>query len=140
MTTENKGLVERLGWHREHPVTGKMVLINPDGPEAATRIRELEAERDAVLRNIPMDYLQRHDAAGATGPTSALNLAAAMKAYAEDRWKIIDRLSAAEAQCRKLEEALLDCVSLLTGELSGSAQTAAVIAAARALLDGENNG
>ena len=43
-------VVERLGWHHEHPVTGKMVLRNPDGPEAAaaiTRLRtELASERE----------------------------------------------------------------------------------------------
>ena len=56
--------------------------------------RELEDLRRAVLDHIPMDYLQRHDALGATGPTSALNLRAAMRDYASDRWKLIDRLAA----------------------------------------------
>lgn len=48
MTAESKSLVERLGWHHEHPVTGKMVLVNPDGPEAAAEIdmlRNLVDER-----------------------------------------------------------------------------------------------
>lgn len=44
MTAGGKSLVERLRWHHEHPVTGKMVLVNPDGPEAAGRIEQLEQE------------------------------------------------------------------------------------------------
>lgn len=40
----DKTLVERLGWHHEHPVTGQLVLRNPDGPDAATRIEALEIE------------------------------------------------------------------------------------------------
>ena len=42
-------LVARLGSHHEHPVTGKMVLINPDGPAAADRI-EAQAAEIARLR------------------------------------------------------------------------------------------
>lgn len=37
--TSDKSLVERLGWHHEHPVTGKMELVNPDGPEAVAEIK-----------------------------------------------------------------------------------------------------
>ena len=57
---ETADLVERLGYHHEHPVSGKMVLINPDGPKAAdaltslsqrlavaeARLAVVEAERD----------------------------------------------------------------------------------------------
>jgi hypothetical protein len=39
-------IVERLGYHREHQVTGRLVLANPDGPEAADEIVRLRAERD----------------------------------------------------------------------------------------------
>ncbi|MEY4932314.1 MAG: hypothetical protein RLZZ403_634, partial [Pseudomonadota bacterium] len=39
-------IAERLGYHREHPITGKLVLTNPDGPEAAAEIVRLRAERD----------------------------------------------------------------------------------------------
>ena len=50
--TENDTLVERLSYHHEDQVTGKLVLRNPDGPEAATRIAELERQlaeaREAV--------------------------------------------------------------------------------------------
>lgn len=43
MTNEEiTALVERLGWHHEHPVTGKLVLKNPDGPEAASALTELQ--------------------------------------------------------------------------------------------------
>lgn len=36
-------IVERLGYHHEHPVHGAMVLRNPDGPEAAAEIERLRA-------------------------------------------------------------------------------------------------
>ena len=36
-------IVEKLRWHREHPVTGQMVLANLDGPEAAAEIERLRA-------------------------------------------------------------------------------------------------
>lgn len=39
-------MVEILGWHREHPVTGKLVLTNPDGPAAADLLARVAAERD----------------------------------------------------------------------------------------------
>ena len=41
-------IVERLGYHHEHPVHGAMVLRNPDGPEAAAEIERLRA----ALRDI----------------------------------------------------------------------------------------
>jgi hypothetical protein len=73
----------------------------------------LKSELKAVVGHIPMDYLQRHDVPGATGPTAALNLSAAMRDYSEDRWKLIDRLKAAEAalatereRAAKMREAL----------------------------------
>ena len=34
-------IVTRLGYHHEHPVTGVLVLRNPDGPEAATLLTEM---------------------------------------------------------------------------------------------------
>jgi len=37
-------IVERLGYHHEHPVHGRLVLINPDGPKAAAEINRLTAE------------------------------------------------------------------------------------------------
>lgn len=58
----------------------------------------LKAKCDAVLRHIPMDYLRRHDMPGASGPTSALQLDKAMQDYAEDRWKLIDRLKSLLAE------------------------------------------
>lgn len=42
------GLVEELGWHHEHPVTGKMVLINPDGPRIAAAL-QAQAQQIADL-------------------------------------------------------------------------------------------
>lgn len=69
--------------------------------EAADAIERLEADNallqsqlDAVKRHIPINYLQSHDVPGATGPTAALNLEAAMREYAEDRWKLLDRFVA----------------------------------------------
>jgi hypothetical protein len=51
MTREDEELVKRLGYHHEHPViSGKMVLINPDGPEAAARLTTLAEERDALRK------------------------------------------------------------------------------------------
>lgn len=74
--------------------------------EAADKLEELAAERQGVINNIPMDYLQRHDASGATGPTSNLSLVAAMRDYAEARWKLIDRLAEAKREREALMEAL----------------------------------
>jgi len=37
-------IVERLGWHHEHPVTGALVLRNHDGPEAASTIATLRKQ------------------------------------------------------------------------------------------------
>lgn len=46
-------IVERLGWHHEHPVTGALVLRNHDGPEAADTIatlrKQLENARSEAL-------------------------------------------------------------------------------------------
>jgi len=40
--TNQSALLERLGYHSEHPVTGKLELTNPDGPEAAALIRSMQ--------------------------------------------------------------------------------------------------
>ena len=47
-------IVERLGYHREHPVTGQLVLANPDGPDAASTITALreEVERLTEARGV----------------------------------------------------------------------------------------
>lgn len=42
MSETDDELVKRLGYHHE-TLGGKMALINPDGPEAATRIASLTA-------------------------------------------------------------------------------------------------
>lgn len=43
-------LIKRLFEHSEHPVTGTMVLTNPDGPAAADEIERLRAlVRDAYF-------------------------------------------------------------------------------------------
>ena len=34
-------LVDELGWHSEHPVTGKLVLTNPKGLRAAEALEKL---------------------------------------------------------------------------------------------------
>jgi hypothetical protein len=38
-------LADRLGWHREHPMTGKLIYANEDGPEAAAALRAIVAKR-----------------------------------------------------------------------------------------------
>ena len=43
-----EALVARLGYHSHHPVTGNLVLTNPDGPEAASALTSLKAERDRL--------------------------------------------------------------------------------------------
>lgn len=73
---------------------------------AADRIEQLEAENKSVMENIPMSYLQRHDVSGATGPTKALNLRAAMRDYSEDRWKTADRIKKLEAALRHVGDCL----------------------------------
>lgn len=48
-------LIKRLFEHSEHPVTGTMVLTNPDGPAAADEIERLRAENSrmrAALKTI----------------------------------------------------------------------------------------
>lgn len=52
LTGDVAELVERLGWHHEHPITGKLILINPDGPEAAAKLTELAAEVGDCLETI----------------------------------------------------------------------------------------
>lgn len=64
---------------------------------------ELRAERKAIRDKIPMNYLQRHDVAGATGPTENLDLVSAVKDFSEDRWKYIDRVRDAEARAEAAE-------------------------------------
>jgi hypothetical protein len=46
---EVRALIECAGWHHEHPVTGKMALINPDGPAFAATLEALLAERDTAV-------------------------------------------------------------------------------------------
>lgn len=63
----------------------------------------LREERRLVVSRIPMDYLRKHDAPGATGPTDALDLPAAMKDYAEARWRILDQVVAADERAQAAE-------------------------------------
>ena len=63
--------------------------IEAAGQAAAEQMQGIQA-------NIPMDYLERHPG----------DLVAAMREYAEDRWKLIDRLKAAAERERELVEAL----------------------------------
>ena len=86
----------------------------------------LREERQIVISRIPMSYLQMHDVSGATGPTAGLDLTAAMKSYADDRWKLIDRvtecvsrgdtlqsaLEAAQARAEKAEASLVELAGL----------------------------
>lgn len=48
-------IVDRLGYHHEHPVHGTLVLRNPDGPEAATAITSLRAEVERLRAHIEND-------------------------------------------------------------------------------------
>lgn len=80
-----------------------IAAIEQQALSLGARLEYLEAQYREIVGLIPIDYLQRHDADGATGPTGALNLAAAMRDYAADRWKLIDenrRLSAQRAVMR----------------------------------------
>lgn len=52
--------------------------------------RQLAEKLKAIRGLIPINYLQRHDAPGATGPTAALDIVSAMRDYAEDRWKLYE--------------------------------------------------
>lgn len=55
---ELAALVKRLTWHREHPVTGKLVYANEDGPDAAAAIAALRAQlaeaRTELVRRVDM--------------------------------------------------------------------------------------
>lgn len=66
-------------------------------------VAEKDAQLSAIMRHVPMDYLKRHDVPGATGPTAALNLGAAMQDYAEDRWRLLDRLREKDKRIADLE-------------------------------------
>lgn len=114
------GLVERINNQRitisaHHHLVGATVRAFAEAlvdtmAEAADALEALQAEvaaktaeMKAVMGHIPMDYLRRHDTPGATGPTAALKLSSAMRDYAEDRWKLIDRVKASEARATAAE-------------------------------------
>lgn len=100
----------------------------------------LEELHNAVLRHVPMDYLRRHDAHDATSPTSACNVAAALKDYADDRWNLIDRLKAEREAKNGLLDALnglQDILARAESNASGNPEWGAVskrINAARAAI------
>jgi hypothetical protein len=50
MTKDVEDLISRLGYHSEHPVTGKLVLTNPDGPEAASALSSLSLRVEELGR------------------------------------------------------------------------------------------
>lgn len=79
----------------------------------ASEIEGLKEERRKVIERIPIDYLKRHDAPGATAPTAALDLPGAMKSYADDRWTLIERFSEAKSQVQALQSALDEALEVL---------------------------
>lgn len=80
-------VLERLRWHREHPVTGKLVYANEDGPDAADLITAL-LTANAVLRAERDEARENSDSNFRTA-----------KRY-------LDRIVAAEAVAEKLRGAL----------------------------------
>lgn len=61
-----KDIVERLRWHREHPLRGRLELANPDGEEAADTITALRAEverlRAALVQIAAVGYVATKNA------------------------------------------------------------------------------
>ena len=88
-------LVERLGYHSEHPVTGKLVLTNPDGPDAASAIKAQAAEIERLRELFRIDGEQH--AAHIKGLTQAHEARVAKYAEAKE---------AAEAKMREAVEVL----------------------------------
>jgi hypothetical protein len=60
------------------------ILFADEMAEAAQALTTLQAENALIRQRIPMDYLERHEG----------DLPAAMKDYAEDRWKLMERYKA----------------------------------------------
>lgn len=73
-------------------------------------LTELREFRKAILRLIPMDYLQQHSPRGATGPTAETNVVAAMRDYSEARWKLIERVTELRTVNAELAGLLADAV------------------------------
>ena len=96
MTNNPADLVKRLGRHSEHPVTGRLVLTNPNGPEAATLITRLQSERDKALREC---VRLAREAGEAKGRLEASEMAGVVEGW-------IERCKTAEAALERAKEAL----------------------------------
>lgn len=81
--------------------------------------RQLAEKLKAICGLIPINYLQRHDAPGATGPTAALDIVSAMRDYAEDRWKLYELAK----QRAELLEALEEITAAAWDTVDGSSPT-----------------
>lgn len=88
---------------RHDALKAEGVRLSGELADALSRAEKGEETLRLVRDRIPMDYLRRHDVPGATRPTPACNVAAAMKDYAEDRWKILDRVTKQRADLEQAE-------------------------------------
>lgn len=81
--------------------------------------RQLAEQLRAIRDLIPINYLQRHDAPAATGPTASLDIVSAMRDYAEDRWKLYELAK----QRSELLEALEAITAATWDTVDGSSPT-----------------
>ncbi len=112
---EIDALIERLGYHREHPLRGGYTLINPDGPEAAAFLAALRDERDMLERGLRTVQNAAKTIASAQGTelehlrqnrTYDYKLRQEHESLLERDAQMTDALLTAEARVRELEQKL----------------------------------
>lgn len=111
------GDIHHAGERNQMEATANAVLIVTavnERPALLETVKALEAKLTAIRNKIPMSYLQRHDVAGATGPTSECDIVAAMADFSAARWEMIGRLRAADEQIATKDAALDEAKAALT--------------------------
>lgn len=106
--TGARDIVERLGWHHEHPVTGELVLRNHDGPEAANEIASLRANIA-----VKADWIEKttNDMA-----VQDATLATLRKELENVRSEALEEAAVCVGQLFGLENHVCDAIRLLKGK------------------------
>lgn len=73
-------------------------------PTLAAEVTRLREDRRRIIDVIPMDFLQRNDAPGATGPSADLDLVAVVRDMTETGRRGFERVKALKQENKELRE------------------------------------